>query len=74
MVIRNELLFKHKDACFHSSLQYISASDVKSAHTQVTASFGVVMYFGLRGEGRSMVEGIGKAWNEIESYDCIEIT
>ena len=55
---------------FHSSLQYISASVVNSAHTHVTDSFGSVMYVGLRGEGRRNWEG----WNEYESYDCIEIT
>ena len=43
---------------FLSSLYYISASDVKSAHTHVIVSFGGVMYFGLRGEGRRKWEGI----------------
>ena len=43
---------------FYSSLKYISASDVKSAHTHFTVSFGGVMYFGLRGEGRRNWEGL----------------
>ena len=49
---------------------HISASDVKSAHTHITVLFGGVMYAGLRGK----VEGIGKVWNEYESYYCIEIS
>ena len=52
---------------------YISASDVKSAHTHthVTVSFWGVMYFGLRGEGRRNWQI--KVWNEYELYVCIEI-
>ena len=47
---------------FHS-LVYVyhicdCASDVKSAHTHIYDSFGVVMYFGLGGESRSNWEGM----------------
>ena len=43
------------------SLYHICASDVKSVHTHYThinVSFGDVMYFGLRGEGRRNQEGM----------------
>ena len=59
MQLGNKRLFKHKDVYFHYSLKYISASDVKSAHTHVTVSFWSVMHFGLRGE-------VGRNWEGME--------
>ena len=56
--------------CISIPVYSVYLQEMSNLHTHTLLSFWGVKCFGLRGED----EGIGKVWNEYESYDCIEIT